>query len=100
MVLDDGSRQVLKHPREAEHVMGLTGKDLDLLCQEGKVFMHCLRDYLCLSCGEVSLFDEFRDNILCPKCHSNELKPANEMQDVLCPECKQGTLVRTGYQVL
>jgi hypothetical protein len=48
--------------------------------------------YLCEACTAVSRRDPDRDRLVCRKCKSTSLRDTHELEGVICPKCKKGTL--------
>jgi DNA-directed RNA polymerase subunit RPC12/RpoP len=49
-------------------------------------------DLLCLDCSRSCQLDPEVDELACPKCDSTRLWDHMELEGVLCPKCRKGTM--------
>ena len=50
--------------------------------------------HLCLSCGEEIRIDSRQQAKVCPKCDSTNIVDTCSLQNVKCPKCEDGRLLR------
>jgi hypothetical protein len=94
---DKGRPQFFYHPDEGrlfEYVSQSVGRDLtgEALNEFLKKRTGNMTDMLCLDCGRRFKRDLRRQKPVCPsrKCKSANISDLCELEDKICPKCKQG----------
>ena len=83
-----GGRHLCLHPLEYSMVEKYLGENAsDQLLQERTG--HC-EDYFCTTCFKISLMDEHRDKMICPKCKRGEMNRGIGFANQKCPKCMLG----------
>jgi len=82
--MDDGSEAVLPHPLEDTIAMDLTGKKVDQLFKENRIFFK--DEMICLNC-----FRRKDGNEKC-ECEKPKFVEISELEGKACPKCGEGII--------
>lgn len=80
----NGKEEILPHPLEEDKARSLTGKTLDQLAKEGRVFYK--RREFCLKCLNIE------DKCSCKKPSFLEI---SELEGMECPKCHKGKILKS-----
>ena len=88
---DSGERHLCSHPLEYVIVEKHLGPNIpDQILRERTGYRE---DHFCPTCFEMSLVDQEKDSMVCPKCGKEGMKRGIEFANQTCPRCRKGTIV-------